>query len=164
MAFDAYMKIDGIDGESTDAGHTGQIEILSYGQDVKQSGGSATSRVGGQTGSRVDVGDFSVTQVLDKSSPNLAKYCCTGKHIPTIVIEVCGATEQKQTYMSYTLTDAVVSSVKALGAAHDEGSRPTEEVSFRFGSISWSYTPYDNTGKAGAAIKAGWDLAANKAL
>jgi type VI secretion system secreted protein Hcp len=29
MAFDGFMKIDGIPGESTDAKHNGWIEILS---------------------------------------------------------------------------------------------------------------------------------------
>ena len=164
MAFDAYVKIEGIDGESTDDAHSGQIEIISYSLGVTQSGGASTSRTGGQTGSRADIGEFHITKVLETSSPNLFKFCCNGKHISKIVIEICGASESKQTYMSYTLTDAVVSSHRAVGATSDEGSRPLEEVSFRFGTIQLAYTPYDNTGKAGASVKAGWDLGANKAL
>src|SRR5437762_13952036 len=99
MAFDAYLKIEGIPGESTDEKHKEQIEILSFSHNLTQSGGAATSRTGGMTGQRVDLGDFSVVKVLDKSSPNLAKFCCNGKHIPSIVLAVCAASEDKHTYM-----------------------------------------------------------------
>lgn len=163
MAFDAFLKIEGIPGESTDEKHKEEIEIISYSHHLNQGGGASTSRTGGQTGARVDVGDFSVVKVLDKSSPNLAKYCCNGKHIPTIVVEICAASEDKHTYMKYTMTDVVVSTVRPGGSANGEGSRPLEEVGFRFGKIEWEYTPYDNKGKAAAAIKANWDLATNKA-
>jgi type VI secretion system secreted protein Hcp len=164
MAFDAFVKIDGIDGESSDDAHKGEIEIISYSLGATQAGGASTSRTGGQTGARADIGEFTITKVLETSTPNLFKFCCSGKHIAKIVISICGASESKQTYMQYTLTDAVVSSHRAIGATSAEGARPLEEVSFRFGTISLAYTPYDNTGKAGAAIKAGWDLGANKAL
>ena len=30
MAFDSFLKIDGIQGESTDSKHQGWIEVLSY--------------------------------------------------------------------------------------------------------------------------------------
>ena len=30
MAFDAFVKIDGIEGESTDEKHAGWIEVISY--------------------------------------------------------------------------------------------------------------------------------------
>ena len=29
MSFDAFMKVDGVEGESLDDGHTGWIELLS---------------------------------------------------------------------------------------------------------------------------------------
>jgi type VI secretion system secreted protein Hcp len=162
MPFDAFLKIEGIPGESTDDKHKDQVEVLSYSHNLSQAGGASVSRTTGQTGSRVDIGDFSIVKVLDKSTPNLAVFCCTGKHIPTVVLEICSASEDKLTYMKYTLSDAVVSSIRPGGTSNGEGVRPLEEVGFRFAKIEWEYTPFGNDGKAGAAIKGGWDAAANK--
>ncbi len=36
MAFDAFLKIDGIPGESTDDKHKDWIEVLSYGVGIQQ--------------------------------------------------------------------------------------------------------------------------------
>ena len=36
MACDAFLKFDGIEGESTDAQHHGWIEILNYDVDIGQ--------------------------------------------------------------------------------------------------------------------------------
>jgi type VI secretion system secreted protein Hcp len=162
MAFDAFCKIDGIEGESTDDKHKNQIEVLSYSHHLNQAGGASTSRTGGHTGGRPDVGDFSIVKVLDKSTPNLAKFCCDGKPIKSVVLELCSAVGDKHTYMKYTMSDVVVSSVRPGGSSNGEGSRPLEEIAFRFGKIEWEYTPFDNAGKAGAAVKGAYDLAANK--
>jgi len=164
MAFSGFVKIDGIPGESTDATFAGQIEILSYSHQMSQSGGAVTSRHGGETGSRVDLGDFVITKVVDTASPNLYKYCATGKHIPTIVMSLTSANDTAHVYKTVTLTDSVVSSVQQGGSSNSEGSRPSESVSFRYSKIEWAYTPFDNTGKAGAAVKAGWDASTNKAV
>jgi type VI protein secretion system component Hcp len=37
MSFDAFMKVDGVDGESLDDGHKGWVELLSYHYDAMQS-------------------------------------------------------------------------------------------------------------------------------
>ena len=47
MAYNGYLKVEGIEGESTDEGHAGQIEILSFSHHLSQSGGGAASRTGG---------------------------------------------------------------------------------------------------------------------
>jgi type VI secretion system secreted protein Hcp len=110
------------------------------------------------------MGDFSIVKILDLASPNLFKFCASGKHIPSVVMALVSASENPHTYMKYTLSDVVISSVRPGGSSNGEGTRPLEEVSFRYGKLEQEYTPFDNTGKAGAAIKAGWDLSTNKAL
>lgn len=46
MAFDAFLKIDGIPGESTDDKHKEWIEIASYRQGVSQPASATASSVG----------------------------------------------------------------------------------------------------------------------
>ena len=164
MAFDAFLKIEGIPGESTDDKHKDQIEVLSFSWGLSQAAGAAASSHGGHTGQRADIHDFSIVKVLDKSTPNLFKYCASGKHIPSLVLELCSHTDDKHTYMKYTMTDGLVSSLRPGGSGHGEGARPLEEVSFRFSKIELEYTPFDNKGKAAAALKAGWSLETNKAF
>ena len=52
MAFDAFLKIEGIPGESTDDKHKDQIEVLSFSWGVTQTQGAAASAHGGHTGQR----------------------------------------------------------------------------------------------------------------
>ena len=47
MPFDAFLKVDGIDGESQDSKHKSEIELLSYSFGADQ---PATSSVGGGSG------------------------------------------------------------------------------------------------------------------
>ena len=62
MAFDAFLKIEGIEGESTDKTHPGEIEIGSYSWGVEQPG--SVGGGGGGTG-RVVAQDFHFTTKLN---------------------------------------------------------------------------------------------------
>jgi len=158
MAGDSYMKIDGIEGESTDKGHEKWIEILSYSHGMSQPSVASTSSGGGRTSGRVNIREFTIVKMIDKSTPTLAAYCCDGKHIPAITIELCEASGDKHKYMMFKLTDVIISSIEIGGGG---GGRPTETVTYNFGKIQWEYTPLDHAGKAGPAIQAGWNLEQN---
>jgi type VI secretion system secreted protein Hcp len=162
MAFDAFLKIDGVDGESTDDAHADWIEILSFSQGRNQSASATASSAGGATGGRVNLGDFSVTKFVDKASPKLAEACCTGKHISSIVIELCRAGGDKVKYMEYKLTNSIVAGVNYGGAAQSGDEIPVEEVAFNIGKIEWTYTQQKRPdGGGGGNVSAGWDLEKN---
>ena len=162
MAYDGYLKIEGVNGESTDSNHPQWIEIISFRHDVSQPAGTATSRTGGRTGARVNVADFTVTKVLDVSTPLLHQHCCSGWHFGTVMIELCEAGGEAHMYMRWTLTDAIISSVKPSGVANEEVyARPIEEVSFNFATIQWEYVSMSHAGKAGAAVVHGWNMIEN---
>jgi len=163
MAFDAYLKIEGIPGESTDKKHAGWVSVLSYSHGLSQPASSA-SGTGGRTSQRVDIQGFSIVKELDKSTPLLALHCCNGKHIPKVQLELCEATENGHTYMRYTLEDAIVSGVRPGGSAQGGDSKPLEEVTFNFGKINWEYTPIDSPGKPGGTERTGWNLNENVKL
>ncbi len=159
MAVDLYMKVDGIDGESTDAGHDKWIELESCSQGVAQSV-SRGSGTGHQTGGRADFQDITVAKTVCSASPDLFLACCNGKSIPKVEVEFCLATEDKHTFLKYELEDVVISAVSTSGGAYDD--KPMETVSFAFGKIKLEYTPVDNTGAAGAAVDRTWDVNANE--
>jgi len=163
MAFDAFLKISTIPGESTDDKHKDWIEVLSYHCGVSQPASGSASTGGGRSAERCNHSDFSVVKVLDKATAKLFLACCKGEHIKEVKLELCRAAGDKQKYMEYKLSDVIVSSVRPGGSAQGGETLPLEEVSFNFGKIEWGYTETDHkTGKPKGDVKANWDLTANK--
>jgi type VI secretion system secreted protein Hcp len=163
MAFDSFLKIDVIPGESTDDKHKDWIEVLSFSHGVSQPASGSSSTAGGRSAERCDHQDFSIVKTLDKASPKLALFCCNGQHIKEVKVELCRASGDKQKYMEYKLSDVIVSNVRPGGSAQGSETLPVEEVSFNYGKIEWIYTATDHkTGKAAGDVKAHWDLTANK--
>jgi type VI secretion system secreted protein Hcp len=163
MAFDGFLKIDGIPGESTDDKHKDWIEILSYSHGLSQPSTGSVSSGGARSAERCDHQDFSIVKTLDKASPQLALHCCNGKHIPKITLELCRSTGDKQLYMKYELSDSIISSVRPGGSSQGGESLPLEEVAFSYGKIEWIYTETDHkTGKPKGNVKTHWDLTTNK--
>ena len=162
MAFDVFLKIDTIEGESTDDKHQGWIELMSYHHGVSQPA-SLSASAGPRSSSRSDHQDFTIVKALDKASPKLVLACCKGEHINEVTIDLCRATGDKQKYMIYKLSDVMVRSVRPGGSAQDENSVPLEEVSFSYGKIEEEYVETDHkTGKAKGSIKAHWSVVENK--
>jgi type VI secretion system secreted protein Hcp len=160
---DAFLKIEGIDGESSDSKHKDWIEVLSYGWGVSQPT-SAASTAGSATSARASFGDLSITKVLDKSSPKLFLACASGEHLKKVTLELCRAAgDDKAKYMEYLLEEVVVSNVSIGGSGND---LPVESITFNYGSIKQNYYKTDRaTGKeAGLAGSAGWSLTQNKKL
>ena len=159
MAGDCFLKIDGIPGESTDDKHKDWIEIMSYSSGVTQMSAGERSTGGAATGGRCSHQDISIVKGMDKASPTLNLYCCQGKHIPNVVIELCRATGNKEKYMEYKMEDVIISSVSVGGG----GGVPTESATFNCGKITWNYIQTDHkTGEAKGNVEKYWSLIDNK--
>jgi type VI secretion system secreted protein Hcp len=159
MAFDAFVKIEDIEGESTDDKHQGWIEVLSYNMGVSQRASSTASSAGGAGAQRADFAPFTFAKLLDKASPSLALACADGSHIDTITVEVCRAGTEKIKFMEYKLTDCIISSVTTSGTG---GTLPGERVSIAFGKIQWACTQQKRQGgRAAGNVAAGWCLMKN---
>lgn len=165
MAFDSFIKIDGIPGESTDEKHKEWIEILSFDHHIEQPASSTASSVGGATAERVNHGTFNFVHQLDKATPKLLEACCTGKHIKEVTIEFCRAGGDKVKYMEIKLEQVLISSVADSGSASGNSGFPTEVVALSYGKIKWTYTQQKREdGSAGGNVSSGWDLTANKTV
>jgi len=162
-AFDCFLKIDGVAGESTDDKHKDWIDVISYFHGIT----NAAAGVGGAAAARPALEDFSITKRLDKSSPKLALYCCKGQgqRIKEVTLELYKdyPNAGSNRFMKYVLSDVIVTSFRPGGDTTNGQTLPLEEVSFNCGKIEWTYTERDAAGNAKGDIKTSWDIAANKA-
>lgn len=160
--FDAFLKIEGIEGESADDKHKNEIEILSFSWGVVQPRSGAASTAGSLSAERAQFHDLIVTKSIDKASPKLALGCASGEHFKSARLELCRAGGDKEPYMEYKLTDVMITSVSPGGSRAEE-TIPVEQVSMAYGKVELKYTQTKvEGGRASGNVVSGWDLKANK--
>lgn len=162
MAFDAFIQLDGIKGESSDSKHKDWIEIKNYGFGASQPQSSTASSAGSLSSSRVNIQNFTFTKNLDLASPKLFEYCCNGMHVPTVIVHLNRAGGDKAKYMEYKLTDVIVTSVGRGGESKGDEDVPVEAVSLAFGKVEMTYTKIGIDGKPAGNQSAAWDLKKNE--
>ena len=164
MAYDAFLKLAGIPGDSVDAAHKGEIQVTGF-----QEGLTNSSRIGSATGGagagKVTFQDFQFTAPVSSATPKLLLACANGQHIPsaTLTVRKAGAGAGKPAgleFLKYVMTTVVVSSVTTAAAAGDDV--PHEQFSLAFAKLQVTYTPQNPNGTAGTPVQTGWDLQTNK--
>ena len=142
-----FLSIDGIEGESQDDKHKGEIEIESFSWGVKNSG----SVFGGGGGAGKAIFDsLSLVHRVDKASVRLALATATGQHLKFAELTVRKAGGNQQEYLTYKLEDLLVSSVTTSGSS----GTPVETVSLNFSKLEISYHEQKADGSLGPAITA----------
>ncbi len=157
-AVDYFLKLDGIDGESTDDKHKGEIDVVSWSWSESNSGASATGGGGGS--GKVSMADFHFTMAANKATPKLMLACASGQHIKSGILTCRKAGGDQQEYLKITMSDLLVSSYQTGGGSGDV--IPLEQISLNFSKIEYEYKPQKADGTLDAPVKAGWDVKANK--
>ena len=150
MAFDAFLKLDGVEGEGTRKGFEKQIPLESFSWGAH----NPTSPVGAGAGAgRVEISNFTVTKKTDRSSAKLFQSCCTGKHFPTAMLTVLKASGANSglAYLKYEFKELFVTDINWSGATGGDDTR-TEHAGFAFSSVEVTYTPQKPDGSPDAAI------------
>ena len=161
MAFDIFLKVDGIKGESSDAQHREEIEVASFSWGASQQG--TTSAGGGAGAGKASFQDLHVFMSVSRAGPQLFLACAQGRHIKTAVLTCrrAGGREQHD-FLRYTLSDVLVSSYQTNGQA--EHGVPVDQVSFKYAQVKVEYRPQKADGSLGAPVTAGWNLKTNEPL
>lgn len=169
MAFDAYLKIDGIPGEALDDQHKEWIEVLGYQYGATQATSATASSSGGGSSERANLSDLTIRKHVDKSSAKAFESCCKGQHIKEVILHVNRAGGEKVTYLTITLEEVIISSVNFLGnlpltgEAKVESDLPMEEIKFNFARIKTTYVQQSRAnGQGGGNVTGGWDRSLNK--
>jgi type VI secretion system secreted protein Hcp len=157
MAVDYFLKIDGVDSESTDNKHKNEIDVESFSWGATQTGASSARGAGAGAG-KVSMQDFHFVMKVNKASPILMLSCATGKHIKAATLTCRKAGGDQQEYMKVVMSDLLVSSYQTGGA----GEIPTDQISLNFGKIEFEYKPQKADGTLDSPVKTGWDLKTNQ--
>ena len=160
MAVDFFLKLDGIDGESHDSKHKGEIDLESWSWGETQTGTHGGG--GGGGAGKVAMQDFHFVMKTNKAAPKLALACATGEHIKKAVLTCRKAGKEQQEFYKITFTDLLVSSFQTGGSAHSDV--PTDQISLNYSKIEWEYKEQKADGTLAGPIKAGYNLKENKAV
>ena len=157
MAVDVFLKLADIKGESKDAKHAGEIDVLSWSWGLSQPG--TTAGGGGAAAGKVNFSDLNFTHRLDKASPLLMKACATGEHVKDATLVTRKAGKGQQEYLIVKMSEVLVTSVQSSSAGED----PTESVSMNFAKVDFEYKPQKENGQLDASIHFIYDRKTNKA-
>ena len=153
-----FARIGTIKGESQDAKHKDEIEVLSWSWGVSQSGTMAHG--GGGGAGKASFHDFNFTHHVDKASPLLMRACATGEHIKAATITVRKAGKGQQEYLVITMEDVLITNVSTTVSA--EGDAAAEAVALTFAKVDLEYKPQKPDGSLDGGIHFTFDLKANK--
>jgi type VI secretion system secreted protein Hcp len=148
-----FLKIDGIEGDSTDDAHADEIDVLSWTWGLTHA--ASTGGGGGGGIGRANFQDFQFVTRISKASPQLFLSCATGVHHKAATLSgTRTAGKVKGDFLTYKLTDVQVTSVHH---SDGEADAPTEQFSLDYARFEISFTP-----PGGPPVSAGFDLKTNK--
>ncbi|HET6795254.1 MAG TPA: type VI secretion system tube protein Hcp [Acidimicrobiales bacterium] len=174
---DYFLKIDGIDGESADSKHKGEIEVESFSWGLNNPG-NASAGGGGGAGRPASFFDAFFSAATSKATPPLFLASAAGKHLPTATLTARrGANSDGQggvEYLKIVFADLLVTSYKEdvlggrLHAAPDETQNmlpdgtTMDTFSINFSKVTVTYTPANADGSTGTPVSASFDVRGNK--
>ena len=157
MATDIFAKIGDIKGESLDAKHKDEIEVLSFSWGVANSGSAGSG--GGSGAGKATFQDLSIVHGIDKATPELLKACATGLHIKDATITHRKEGKGQQEYLIIKLNDVTITAVSHAGA---EDQPYAESVSLKFAKVDLEYKPQRPDGSLDPGLHFKFDLKASK--
>jgi type VI secretion system secreted protein Hcp len=158
MAQDIFLKLTGIEGESPDSGHKNEIEVLSWSWGITQESNMHTGSGGGA--GKATVHDLIFEHFVDRASPNLSKYCLTGKPISEALLTVRKAGGSPLEYLKIKMSEVIVSSVRPSGSSSEERIRET--IGLSFSKVTEEYVVQNAQGGSGGTVTATFDIKGNK--
>lgn len=156
MAVDYFLKLDGIQGESTADGHKDEIQILSFSWGA--SNVSSVAGTGGSGAGKVDLSDLSIMIYFDKATPKFFKSVCAGTHIKTGTLTATKSGANNKPYLKVDLKELFVTSLQISASSEI----PTVSVAFTYNEIKMDYSTQNEQGNITSTGPVTYDLKANK--
>ena len=153
----AFLKIDGINGESTNARHVNEIDVAAFKLGVLQ---SLVSGTGGAGTGKATFAPITVFKGIDSASPLLFLHCATGQHHPQAILTL--ADHGKENF-KVRLFDVLVTSCDVNSNNLENSELPLETISLKYSKIEITFVPPTPKGTPGTPIIITFDVAGNVA-
>jgi type VI secretion system secreted protein Hcp len=171
---DIFVKLDGIDGESTVLGHENETVVLSYEQSIEHPAPPLAG--GGAAAGRPTFSGVRFRKPVDKGSIPLLLACASGSHIKDAHFTFRRPGTGLDFY-KVTLDEVLVTHIvqrAGVGAQYPlsfdtlatgpDSAGLLDEVTLSYTRIHWEYQPVGPSGAPAPSVKGGWDLKLNKKI
>jgi type VI secretion system secreted protein Hcp len=154
---DVFLKIDGIEGESSDSKHKGEIELESFAFGVKNTGGEAPG--GGGGAGKAVFSSICFEKLVDRASPKILQATAAGTHYKEAVVTFRKKGGDQPEFLTYKFEDVLFDEYDHSGSQQPQ---LIEDIGFKYSKIHMAYRPQGPDGKLGPPIEASWDLKTNQ--
>jgi type VI secretion system secreted protein Hcp len=160
---DMFLKLDDIQGESSDDKHKNEINLTSFAFAVGRGGdgtGTAGVAAAGAASAKGRLITLRIDKIYDASSPKLFRAAATGQHIKSAVLTFRRSSDSDVEFLTYTLSDVQVTSYDQGGRDGDERDLGSleEEVGLTAAKVHVTEQTVDSDGKKGPVVNADWTL------
>jgi type VI secretion system secreted protein Hcp len=156
-----FLKLDGVTGESTDAQHSGEIELVSWNFDLDN-----PPNIGSQTGGagvgRVSVDKIHCVAQMSKASPQFFEYCTAGKHFATGTITCRKAGGTQQNFLVMTLEEVYIARYQTGLTSDSEMPLPYDHFTLTAAKMTFDYLAQTTQGTTQSAGAKFWDFRKNQ--
>lgn len=136
-----FLKVEGVTGESGDADHKGEIDVVSWSWGLQAPSDVATGLASG----RRRLSELQITKKVDRATPVLMQYLSRNTKAKTAVLTVRKAGKTPLTYFKISMKEVRVASVKTESV----DAELMDRVNFTFAEVTITYTPQDASGAKG---------------
>jgi len=155
-----YMRYDNgssIQGDATQQGFEGWINLHSFSWDMARAFKKETGRAFNREGAQAHVGRVVVTKEVDHASGQILKTACTEHTGKKVEIAFVRTGDPGDPYLKFTLTDTLFQNLKLTG--QHSNARPTERITLDFTRllVETVVLREDNSGEA--PLKVSYNIA-----
>ena len=150
-----YMKLGSAQGDVTESGHVGQVELIDIRWSMSRTIRSAVGVGKNRESTSAYVSEVTVTKYIDSASSNIAQNAFVGE-AQTCTIDFTRVDKgQEAVYRSIALTAAIISGLVNQGSGSD---RPVEVLTLNFTEIAITDTTEASQGTTGSNSTVTYDL------
>jgi type VI secretion system secreted protein Hcp len=160
-AVDMFLKIDGVTGESVDAKHKGEIDVLAWSWGETKT--TVPAHIGAGAGNSTSkplacITDLAFTKYIDESTPHLITSGVKNDFFASAKLTVRKAGDVPLEYFTITMTNVSIVSYQTGSTGTQD--RLTENIVLHFNAAHGEYIPQDpRSGAIGTPMP--WDVAEN---
>lgn len=147
--FDYFLKIPGIQGESTNYHHQGQMELERFAWGEEPGHGMVQLR------------EAEFTAPISKASPQLLLACAKGERFERAELSCCPQRYESPVIFKLTLSSVLVAGYEIVC---EPGAVPKERVKLQYGKVECEYRETLPDGSLGAPIRSGFDAVSNQPI